>query len=208
VNGNASDFNLCWIGDSVVGSFNQGTQTFALAGDNSTKGEIFFSVNYLGRTVAYMKVLRSKNDGKVDWHGSMRLEKDGTVVPVLFSRQTNQPDKAGQTSVIGPGYSEGDGRIDGIPLRINLYGRGSVVVGTMQYGDLIVLPAGYKEMTHTYSIAGIYTAVDGAFMCVAYHGRTIAYLKVKNNEGDWSGSMRLEATGKIVNVHFSTLGNG
>lgn len=86
VNGNTTIFNLCWLGDSVVGTFVRDANTFTLAGDNSRQGQIFMAVAYLGRTVAYINVHKSTSEGKVIWQGSMRIEETGDIIPVEFSR--------------------------------------------------------------------------------------------------------------------------
>jgi hypothetical protein len=88
VNGEPATFSLCWVKpDAVVGTFVRNSQTFTLAGDNSTADEIFMSVAYKGRTVAYLKVHKQGEE----WHGSMRIEKNGRIVLVSFSSASSSP---------------------------------------------------------------------------------------------------------------------
>jgi uncharacterized membrane protein len=82
VNDAPATFSLCWInGGSVVGTLVRNNQTFTLAGDNSTFDQMFMSVGYKGRTVAYLKARRQGPD----WKGSMRVEKNGDIFLVEFA---------------------------------------------------------------------------------------------------------------------------
>jgi len=109
INGNPATFKLCWLGDSVVGTCDSDSKTFALAGDNSRKGEIFTSVAYLGRTLAHMLLRKTMTDEQVIWKGSMRVDENGQIVPVTFiynrtqsSAQAQPQDTAsGDSSIAG-----------------------------------------------------------------------------------------------------------
>jgi hypothetical protein len=92
LSGNACTFNLSWVAPkTVVGYFSRNDapdEIFTIAGDNSRLGELFFSVSFKGRLVAYLKVRKSKEGDDVVWTGSMMTPETGAVMPVVFRRDS------------------------------------------------------------------------------------------------------------------------
>lgn len=93
--GNPVTFVLTWVNDtSVVGCITRDaspSEVFTLAGDNSRDGELFFTVASQGRNVAHLKAKKTREGKVITWKGSLRVESDGSILPVTFSRAVAVP---------------------------------------------------------------------------------------------------------------------